>query len=227
MSSNTLPDITTLWKHSDPAASQAAFMELMPGAETGGNISFNVTLLTQVARAQGLQRNHEAANASLDRAKRMLDEGNPQELQHALVSYLLERGRVYRASGYEDRAEDYFLEAYEMALDAEEIAMAVDAAHMLGLTLQGKESVDWFSRALKHASSGINAQVRRWEAPLCELLGRIYAEEGRSDEAKRLFESAVILRSRQPAQAPEKELQCSGVACACPESVADGSLLVP
>ena len=161
MPTNTTPELTELWKHDDPAASQNSFMELMPAAEAAADNAYTVGLLSQIARAQGLQRNYEAANASLDRAKKLLDSGEPQLMQAALVSYLLERGRIYRASGYEDRAEDYFLEAYEMALDCSETAMAIDAAHMLGLTLTGNESTDWFERALKHSGTGLNAQARQ------------------------------------------------------------------
>lgn len=226
MTTNTLPQISSLWDRQDAAGSQARFVNLLPGAESSGNTAYFVELLTQLGRAQSLQRNYEAAHASLDRAKRILDAEDPHLLRRPTIQYLLERGRAYVTSGYEDRAEDYFLEAYEMGLGSSEEVLAIDAAHMLGIMTEGTESMDWFCRALKQAEIGLDGLARRWQAPLLELIARSFENSGDHESAKQMHERARQCRIEHWQTAPPMDMEGMGKPAPCPECLGDGSLLV-
>ena len=226
MTTKILPGLSSLWDMRDPAGSQARFVNLLPDAEASGNVSYLVELLAQIGRAQALQRNFGAAHASLDQARRILDSGQAHEQRRAMACYLLERGRVYTVSSHEDLAEDYFLEAYEMGLGCGEEALAIDAAHMLGISSAGTESMDWLCRALKHAEQGIDALARRWQSPLLALIAGKYKDSGDIESALQMQERARQCRVAQFLPEPLPHGDSTGKQPVCPECLPDGSLLV-
>ena len=57
-----LPNFDTLWNYSDPKGTEAKFRELIPQAKESGDTSYYAQLLTQIARAEGLQRKFEEAH---------------------------------------------------------------------------------------------------------------------------------------------------------------------
>ena len=66
MTDTQILDFDSLWNYDDPAATEQQFRELLPAAESSGDKSYHLQLLTQIARAQGLQRQFEAAHQTLD-----------------------------------------------------------------------------------------------------------------------------------------------------------------
>jgi hypothetical protein len=64
-----LPEFDKMWNYSDPAATERKFREILPAAEKSGDISYHAQLLTQVARAQGLQGRYDEAMATLNDAR--------------------------------------------------------------------------------------------------------------------------------------------------------------
>ncbi|MBD3162635.1 MAG: hypothetical protein GF346_09720, partial [Candidatus Eisenbacteria bacterium] len=66
-----LAEFDKLWDYNDPATTEERFRDLLPQAYEGGDTSLLVQLLTQVARAQGLQRKFDDAHATLDRAQEL------------------------------------------------------------------------------------------------------------------------------------------------------------
>ncbi len=63
----------TLWNYNDPAATEQQFRSLLSRAEQGDDRSYHGQLLTQIARAQGLQGNFADAHTTLDAAQALLD----------------------------------------------------------------------------------------------------------------------------------------------------------
>ena len=63
-----LPDFDKLWDYQHPAETEKKFVGLLPAAEKSEDISYLAQLLTQIARAQGLQEKFDEANKTLDRA---------------------------------------------------------------------------------------------------------------------------------------------------------------
>src|SRR6476620_5451009 len=117
-----LPDFDTLWDYDKPAETEQQFRALLPLAEQSDDRSYHIQLLTQIARAEGLQRKFAEAHATLDSAQARLS----TDLIQAQVRYLLERGRVFNSSGQAERAKPIFLEAWELARAQQEDFYAID-----------------------------------------------------------------------------------------------------
>src|SRR5881628_1410931 len=124
--SNTAPpDFDVSWDYDKPEASEQQFRELVPTAERSGDRSYHIQLLTQIARAEGLQRRFSEAHATLDAAQALLTD----DLVRAKVRYLLERGRVFNSSKDVVQARAFFVDAWKLAFACQEDFYAIDAAH--------------------------------------------------------------------------------------------------
>jgi tetratricopeptide (TPR) repeat protein len=186
-------DFDTLWNYDNPAETEREFRELLPAAESSGDISYLAQLLTQIARTQGLQRQFDAAHQSLDIVSKLLTD----DLQTARVRYLLERGRVFNSSGNPDQARPLFLQAWELAQTAHEDAYAVDAAHMLAIVSPSDEQMQWNLKAVALAESSSQPRARRWLGSLYNNIGWTYHDLGQYDEALTVFEKALRYREEQ------------------------------
>src|SRR5712692_6096327 len=123
-----LPDFDNLWDYDHPGASEKRFRELLPAALDSRDFPYLTQLLTQIARAEGLQRKFQDAHKTLDRVEKALLKAEADDKTR--VRYLLERGRVFNSSGERDDARPLFLEAFDLALKSKDDLYAVDAAHM-------------------------------------------------------------------------------------------------
>jgi tetratricopeptide (TPR) repeat protein len=178
------------WDFDDPARSERAFRSLLAQAEDDAE---RVQILSQVARAVGLQRRFEEAHALLDQAEAIL--GAAAGLER--VRLLLERGRVLNSSRQAERARPLFLQALELAVAAGADFYAVDAAHMLGIVDPGDAGRAWNQRALELAQASADERAGRWAGSLCNNLGWSHHAEGRYAEAMRFFERALAERRRR------------------------------
>jgi tetratricopeptide (TPR) repeat protein len=188
----TQPDFDALWDYQRPEATEAAFRALLPEAEQGPDRSYHVQLLTQIARAQGLQRRFDAAHETLDVVEARL--GDAPLL--AQVRYLLERGRVVNSAGSAERARPYFQQAWDRSERAPEVAFyAVDAAHMLAIVAgTPAEGITWNEMALERASSAPDEGARRWCGSLYNNLAWAYHDQGDFDQALAYFQRALAWR---------------------------------
>src|SRR5262245_3613847 len=106
-----LPEIDTLWDYARPQQPEQAFRTLLPRAETAGATAYCLALLTQIARAQGLQSQFAAAHATLEAVETELG-AVPSRPR---LRYLLERGRVQNSAGEPTRGVALFREAFDLA----------------------------------------------------------------------------------------------------------------
>lgn len=186
---NTTTEFDQLWDYSDPAASEARFRQLLSSYTT--HSGERAELLTQMARAQGLQAHFEQAHTTLDEAEQALQE----DWIRARIRYYLERGRVYNSSGHVDAARSLFLDAWQLTLSCKcEDALAIDAAHMMGIVEPPSKQLDWNLRALKMAEQSDDEQARRWKASLYNNIGWTYHEQGHFEQALDYFQKALIER---------------------------------
>lgn len=159
-------DFDALWNYDDPAASEQRFRELLPRAEQGGDRSYHAQLLTQIARAQGLQRHFADAQSTLDAAQALIAPVHGT----ARTRYLLERGRMFNSSKQVAEARLLFLEAWELARAEQQDFYAVDAAHMLAIVAPPEQRLEWNLRALALAEQ--SAQPRaQWLGSLHNNIG--------------------------------------------------------
>lgn len=186
---SSLPDFDALWNYDRPAESERAFREAL--AQAGGDEAYRLELLTQIARAQGLQRQFDAGHATLNEVEGRIT----PEMARVRVRLLLERGRLFNSAGDKTQAWTLFEQAWDAAQAAGEAGYAVDAAHMLGI-LETPE-LTWNLRALQLAETSSDERARRWRASLYNNIGWTHHDRGEYEQALALFEKALALRQEQ------------------------------
>ena len=184
--SNT-PDFDRLWNYDQPDQSERDFRALLPLADLGAELE----LLTQIARAQGLQAKFTEGHATLDEVERRLK----AETETARVRCLLERGRLFNSSGSAEKARPLFEQAWELARQIGAMGCAVDAAHMLGIV--DAPELTWNLKALELAETSSDERARRWRASLYNNVGWSYHDRGEFDAALAAFAKALRLREEQ------------------------------
>src|SRR5216117_4228806 len=165
-----LPDFDKLWDYAHPEISEQRFRELLPRALDSLDLSYLAQLLTQIARAEGLQRKFEDAHKTLDR----VDKALPKTDGRTLIRYLLERGRVYNSSGGVEDAKRLFLQAFDLAVKSKEDFYAVDAAHMVAIVESPENQLEWTLKALDLAENSLDERARNWKGSLCNNIGWTY-----------------------------------------------------
>jgi tetratricopeptide (TPR) repeat protein len=194
MTSADIPDFDQLWDYDDPAESERRFRALLGQMPAGTPAHLEV--LTQIARAQGLQRDFAAAHQTLDVVEGALAGGG----ERVHVRYLLERGRLFNSARQPDQARALFLAAWERAGAAGEDFYAIDAAHMLAIVEPPAESHAWNRQALELAERTSDQRAKKWLGSLCNNIGWTYHDAGQYDQALALFEQALGYREAQGQQ---------------------------
>lgn len=185
-----------LWDYDHPDETEKRFRELIPELQCNEPILLEV--MTQIARTQGLQKRFDDAHGTLDDVERRLTPG----LKRAQVRYLLERGRVFNSSGDREAARPLFEDAWDLAQEAGEDALAVDAAHMIAIVEPPDRQMDWNLRALALAESSADPKARRWRGSLLNNIGWTYHDAGEYERALEKFEEALQTRMEQGATGP-------------------------
>lgn len=174
-------DLTELWNFDDPAGSE----QRLRAAQVEAPETEAAVLQTQVARALGLQGRYAEALAVLDG----IECTDPE----VTVRSLLERGRVYRSSGAVTAAAPQF-EAAVAAADQGLEGLAIDAMHMVALTLKGDDQIAYTRGILDRARASRDPSARRWLASLLNNLGMAYSDQGEWQLALQTFEEALAER---------------------------------
>src|SRR5687768_2612862 len=112
-------------------------------------------LLTQIARALGLQRKFDDAHTILDTAETAM----ALDMATVRVRYLLERGRLFNSSQQPERARPFFLDAWERGRAAKLDDFAVDAAHMMAIVEPLEKKLAWNERAVAVAESSSDSRA--------------------------------------------------------------------
>lgn len=185
------PNFDDLWDYNQPAATEARFRALLP--EYVGLPERHAELLTQIARTQGLQRQFEAAHATLDAVQALLTD----ETVRAQIRYWLERGRVFNSAGQVAEAQPLFVAAWNLAQQAGEDFYAIDAAHMLGIVESAAEQQRWNLLALTLTEQTADPRAQQWVGSLSNNIGWSYFEQGEYTNALHYFTKALAARETQ------------------------------
>ncbi|HEY9526846.1 MAG TPA: hypothetical protein VIR02_07190, partial [Anaerolineales bacterium] len=135
MSSQSPPDFDALWDYDHPGQTETKFRQIL--LQFREDDPAFLELLTQIARAQGLQRKFDQAHRTLNQVERRLEEPPSRPG----VRYLLERGRVYNSSGKPKVARPLFQQAFTFAEQLKEDFYAVDALHMLAIVASPEQGL--------------------------------------------------------------------------------------
>jgi tetratricopeptide (TPR) repeat protein len=177
------PNFESFWEYADPAGSEARFRDALSTAQG----DYRLELLTQIARALGLQRRYDEAHQVLDDVESQL----PSAGARPRIRYLLERGRVFNSSGEREKARGFFVEAWEQAQASQQEGLAVDAAHMVAITFSGSgEAIQWNQRGLVIARESQDQKSRALIPAMLNNSAWDLFDMGRFEEALPLFEEA-------------------------------------
>lgn len=192
-----LPDFDTLWDYSNPAATEKSFTEILRQAEDVKNSPYQVELLTQIARAQGLQGQFPRGHATLDRAAALLTEG----MRRPRARLLLERGRLFNSAGEPAKAFPLFEEAWKEATAARAPRFEVDAVHMMAIAAgTPEEQIRWNLKGLEIVEA--EPSQRGWLHALYNNLGEAYAAAGDFAHGLEAFQKLAKLR-REDGKPPD------------------------
>lgn len=186
-----LPDIDALWDYDQPKTSEARFRAALAEAADFPD-AYRLELLTQIARAQGLQRSFDAAHVTLDEVQT----ANPAEAR-VKIRLSLERGRVFNSSGLPEAARPHFMAAWELAQSTGEDGYAVDAAHMLAIISSGDTALDWNRKALDLAERSTDVKAQNWKGSLYNNIGWAQHDAGDFAGALVTFHKALEWRLAQ------------------------------
>jgi tetratricopeptide (TPR) repeat protein len=198
MSSADLPHFDALWNYGDPVATEAKFRALLSQAEASGDADYQLQLLTQIARTQGLQGKFSLAHATLDDVETRL---RGRDLSVARLRCLLERGRAFNSSGMPDRALPLFVEAFELGQRIGHWRFAIDAVHMVAIAESTPEKqIEWGRRGIALVLD--HPDQRDWLFALYNNLGESFLKRSRYDDALACFRNYVALNVER-GQAPD------------------------
>ena len=182
MSSPNIPDFDSLWDYSHPDKTEEKFRETI--LQIPEDDSAHLELLTQISRAQGLQRKFDRAHQTLDQVERRLSDYPSR----ARVRYLLERGRVFNSSGRPEQARPFFEQALDSAKQINEDFYAVDAIHMLAIVAPPDQSLALNLDAIRIAEASSQEKAQNWLGSLYNNTGWSYHDLGNYETALEIFE---------------------------------------
>lgn len=187
-------DIDALWNFDNPAETEQRFRTAL--ATVPASDPQHAELLTQIARAQGLQRQFEAAHHTLDQAAALLND----EIVLGRIRLLLERGRVLNSSGQPEASREFFVDALALAkehMDDDPTLdhYAVDAAHMMGIVAVDDDRMEWNLAALQMAEDSADPRAQRWLGSLFNNIGWTYHDQGQHAQALNMFERGLAWRN--------------------------------
>lgn len=196
MLTQNLPDFDSLWDYAQPDQTEIKFRAIL--LQIPEDDPALLELLTQIARAQGLQRKFEKAHQTLDQVERRLGgvASRPQ------IRYFLERGRLFNSSGDPGQARPCFEQALDLATQLNEDFYAVDALHMLAIVAPPDRYLTLNRQAVQRAESSADARARNWLGSLYNNLGWVYHDLGEYASALEAFERAEAYR-RAKGSVPE------------------------
>lgn len=109
------PDVDGYWRLGHWIESEAQIRSRLPYNWATEWTAENVELLTQLARAQGLQGNLAQAKNTLDQARQIITEGKTKVGARAQLRYLLEHGRLLCLGMSPAKAHACFAQAWTLA----------------------------------------------------------------------------------------------------------------
>jgi tetratricopeptide (TPR) repeat protein len=166
-----------LWDFSDPAGSQRRFAA--EAASLAYTDAERAELLTQQARALGLQERFSEGRALLDSLGRGADAAVRTRVR-------LEGGRLLNSAGNTEEAVIEFEEALTVARSGGLLFLEIDALHMLAIADRARSS-ERAAEAIDRALAAPDDRTRRWLVSLYNNLGCSYSEAGDLDQALAAF----------------------------------------
>jgi tetratricopeptide (TPR) repeat protein len=185
------PDIDGFWNSLSLADSESQFRAQLPHDWATEWTPRSVEIMTQIARAQGLQGELIKARDMLEQARQMISTSSQNLGPRTEVRCLLEQGRLLCLNMSPAKAHDLFIQAWTLANENGLPFFAVDAALMLSTIRPPKFQNEWLQKAYTQADSSTDRQVRLWLSQLLFLEGWHAFDFRQFDRALMCFEKAL------------------------------------
>jgi tetratricopeptide (TPR) repeat protein len=166
-----------LWDFGDPAGSERRFAA--EAASLTHTDAERAELLTQQARALGLQERFGAGRALLESLGQAGDAAVRTRVK-------LEAGRLLNSAGNAEEAVTEFEDAAALAGSGGLLFLEIDALHMLAIA-DAARSRERAAEAIDRALAAPDDRTRRWLVSLYNNLGWSYSEAGDLDQALAAF----------------------------------------
>ncbi|MGQ5524676.1 tetratricopeptide repeat protein [Chitinimonas sp. PSY-7] len=160
-------DIDTLPYNERPDEAEKQLQQIIQEAKRTGDDFVANEALTQLARAQGVQRRYDEAHATLDQVRDTLSDQSPT----LSLRYSLERGRLWFAVGDRQRAWRWFHGAYVQATQQKLDFFAIDAMHMLATVDNDRSALAWHRKAIATAEQSRDPRNKNWLGSLYNNMG--------------------------------------------------------
>jgi tetratricopeptide (TPR) repeat protein len=186
------PDMDSALDLIHPSDSEARLIALRPAV--AADHSRAMELETLIARAQTLQEHLGAARGTLEAVEQAL---RPNEIR-GRIRYQLELGRLCLAEGDIRQAVQQAEQALELAHNAGEPTLAIDAAHVLTVELPPPSNQLLRSlEALRLSEGSTDPKERLRCAYMWESVGWAYHDLGLFADSLRAFQSALVIFREQ------------------------------
>ncbi len=172
--------LDSLWNYQNAADTENKFRDLLIQEP-----SHYSEILTQIARAQGLQGKFTEAHTTLNESERLSKD------ERVTVRYLLERGRLYNSDKQPDKAKFLFLEAYALAKSIKADFYEIDAAHMMAIVEAPEQQLPWHEACFNLCNTTTDEPAKKWLGSVSNNLGWTYHDLGRFEEALKTFQKAL------------------------------------
>ena len=169
-----------LWDFGDPAGSERRFAA--EAASLAHTDAERAELLTQQARALGLQEHFGEARALLESLGQSADPAVRTRVK-------LEAGRLLNSAGNADEAVTEFEDAAALARTGGLLFLEIDALHMLAIADRARFR-ERAAEAIDRALAAPDDRTRRWLVGLYNNLGCSHSEAGDLDQAMAAFVQA-------------------------------------
>ncbi|MBH48204.1 MAG: hypothetical protein CME71_08550 [Halobacteriovorax sp.] len=197
--SNPYPLFLKQWDFNNVPKSRDYFLSI-ENDESLSEID-KLQLKTQIARTYSLERKFDLAHEVLD-----IIEPSIQKSPIVEVRYLLERGRCFNSNNEKEKANEFFLRAWEVAKENKIDGLAVDAAHMVAIAYTDPEKqLEWNLKAMELAQSSNEERAKQWLGSLYNNLGWTFHDRKEYTKALELFQKALDFRINQ--KAPESNIR--------------------
>jgi tetratricopeptide (TPR) repeat protein len=163
-------------------------------AEAAGDVSTYVEACAMRARSLLIRGHPEEVRPWLERAAQRADADQPLGWSR----YLGVRGRFEWDAGDNETATRTFREMFDFCERHELWDRAVDAAHMVALTGDPEEKLEWATKGIAMAEHG---NMTGWLGPLWNNLGWDYVDAERYEEARE-----ALIKAREYHYMSESEL---------------------
>lgn len=185
------PDIDALWDFDHLEETERRFQDLVDETKNNSDPSHQIQLLSQIARAQGLQKKIELAKQTLSKAQALLIEPTHSVQVISKIRYLIENGRIFILEKTPSQARPLFIEAWTLATQIHEDYYSIDSAQMLASIEPQKLQKEWTLKALHLAETSLQPRAKQCLSGLCTTLGWTQFENRQYETALENFRKAL------------------------------------